>query len=548
MGDELAEKEFKRFEQLKKKRGDWLNTWQSIADICYPRKSNIVSDTTAGEIRNEEILDGTMIDSANLLASTMSSTLTGSEIDWMSPGIAYDERFFEAGDNGEFKLLKEIREWLDASETIAYNYINDSNFHPEVFEFNQDSVIFGTSCFFSDELDDEEGYRLYFRTFHPKEITISEDLEGQIKTVYREFKMSAENIDSKWPNAKEENEEFSQRLRDHPFEEIPIIHAVRKDRDNLCDDKINRYLSMYIMNLKNRFILNKTIGGRCEGYPEWPYAVVRWLKRSGEFYGESPAYQAKPDGESICETIRLKFLAIQKAIAPPILTEEETQIDMSALAINHVMDINGIKPLHENARFDVVELEMDRLQKNIENKFHVDSLRLPPFEGTPMTATEAQMRWAIMHRILGPVLNRFVYEFHTPIITRIFGLLERKNLLPERPEILKNVNIRWKYNGPLSDAQKLDRVIADRNLMVDVVNLQAIPKVGQEAALSLNGRSYVKNMAEATGVSENIVEWDDRKYDETLQSIQQAQAEAQEAEIAKSQSEAIRNVENAKTR
>jgi len=544
MPEELAEKEIKRLEQLKKKRGSWLNTWQAIADISYPRKANIVSLTTEGECNNQEILDGTILDSANLLSSTMSSTLTGAEIDWLSPGISYHPDLFEKDKDGKMVVLQEIRQWFDDIETIAYNYINDSNFHPEVFEFNQDSTIFGTACIFADEIDDEEGYRIYFRAYHPKELIISEDIEGRIRTVYREFKMSAENIKVHWPDIMN-NVEFKQRYDVNPFEEIPVAHVVRKDTDNLCDDKSNKFVSIYILDIgkNDRFIINKTKGGKCEGYPEWPYAVVRWLKRSGEFYGESPAYQAKPDGESLQETIRMKFLAIQKAIAPPILTEEEFDVDMSSLAVNRVQDVNSTKALHENARFDVVEMEIDRLQKSIENKFHVDSLRLPPFEGTPMTATEAQMRWAIMHRILGPVLTRYVHEFHTPIIARVLGMLERKNLLPPRPLILEGQVLRWKYNGPLADAQKLDRVIADRNLMVDIANMQGIPKVGQEAALSVNGRNYVKNIAESTGVSENIVEWNDDNYDASIQALQESEAEAREAETAKTQSEAIKNAQ-----
>ena len=57
-----------------------------------------------------------------------------------------------------------------------------------------------------------------------------------------------------------------------------------------------------------------------------------------------------------------------------------------------------------------------------------------------MTATEVQVRYELMQRLLGPTLGRFQSEFLNPLIERVFGIMFRANAFLPAPEIFLKDN------------------------------------------------------------------------------------------------------------
>ena len=87
--------------------------------------------------------------------------------------------------------------------------------------------------------------------------------------------------------------------------------------------------------------------------------------------------------------------------------------------------------------------------------FYVDQLQLK--DSPAMTATEVQVRYELMQRLLGPTLGRLMSDFLDPLLSRTFNIMYRNGALPERPEVLNNESdLDIQYVGPLARAQKSD--------------------------------------------------------------------------------------------
>ena len=77
-----------------------------------------------------------------------------------------------------------------------------------------------------------------------------------------------------------------------------------------------------------------------------------------------------------------------------------------------------------------------------------------------MTATEVNMRYELMLRMLGPTMGRIQHDFLDPLVQRTFRILFRANQLLPVPEIIseQSAEMDIEYLGPLSRAQKSDQV------------------------------------------------------------------------------------------
>jgi len=80
------------------------------------------------------------------------------------------------------------------------------------------------------------------------------------------------------------------------------------------------------------------------------------------------------------------------------------------------------------------------------------------------TATEIEIRYSLMNRVLGPTMGRLQQEFLNPLIERVFGIMYRSGQFIEQPETIGEGDIDIEYQGPLArnqryeDAQAIERL------------------------------------------------------------------------------------------
>jgi len=186
--------------------------------------------------------------------------------------------------------------------------------------------------------------------------------------------------------------------------------------------------------------------------------------------------------------------------------------------------------LTSGSRMDIAQFDLQSLQQQIRSVFYADHLRLPPPQSQPMTATEIQIRWELMERLLGPTLGRLQTELLNPIIERVFGLLVRAGQLPPPPEEIMDQEINIEYLGPLARAQQAPDVVAIERAFQTAAGIASV--TGDPSVLDrLNADEAIKRAAMLQGVPSEVLR-DDDEVEAMREQRAQQQAAMQERQDA----------------
>ena len=442
----------KRMNQMEGSRGTWEDHWQEILDYVMPRKADITFKRTKGEKRAEILFDSTAITASNLLAASLQGTLTSPSLQWFSIKVR----------NEELMENRDVQLWLEDSSKRMYNLFNETNFNTEVHEMYLDIVTIGTGALFVEE--GNGGYeknQIHFNTMHIAEYYIQENTSGYVDTLYRRYKLSARQAVQEFG---EDNlgEKVLKAAKEKPDKMFNFIHAVEPLEDyertmGKSDTKLP-FHSCHVCEEDKMFV-------RGGGYNEFPYLVPRWSKATGEIFGRSPSYNALPDIKTLNKAVEIGLKAWAKAIDPPLLVQDDGvigKVRMTPGGITVVRNDAAIKPLQIGSNWQITDLKENQLRTAIRQAYYSDQLQLQ--DGPQMTATEVQVRYELMQRLLGPTLGRFQSEFLNPLIDRVFGLMFRANAFLPVPEIIRGETIDVEYVGPLARSQRMEEAVAVERL------------------------------------------------------------------------------------
>lgn len=116
-----------------------------------------------------------------------------------------------------------------------------------------------------------------------------------------------------------------------------------------------------------------------------------------------------------------------------------------------------IEPINLGGNFPYSWQEYMDQRELVKEKFHVNFfLMLQSLEKSGMTATEIMERQSEKAAVLGTIIGRLNSECLSPLIDRVYSILERRMLVPPPPpELLAEGGmIDIEYMGPLAQAQK----------------------------------------------------------------------------------------------
>ena len=136
-------------------------------------------------------------------------------------------------------------------------------------------------------------------------------------------------------------------------------------------------------------------------------------------------------------------------------------------------------------------MKENQLRTAIRQAYYSDQLQLQ--EGPQMTATEVQVRYELMQRLLGPTLGRFQSEFLNPLIERVFGIMYRAGALMKEPDIIQGTKIDVEYLGPLARSQRMEESVAIERLYSLAMNIAQIDpaimdNIDHDEAVRLRGK------------------------------------------------------------
>jgi len=530
----------KRLDKLEADRGTWESHWQEILDYVMPRKAEITFLRSRGEKRTEVLFDSTAITANNLLAASLQGTLTSPSLPWFSLKLRDDDA----------NKIRDIQIWLEDTARRMYAVFNESNFNTEVHEMYLDLCSVGTSAIFVEEAN--EGFLqggLHFNTLHIAEYFIQENSTGRVDTLYRKYKMTARQAVQEF-GEKNIGTKIKEAVKAKPDTQFNFIHAVEPtpDYERSVGMKAKTKLPFHSCHVcfEDKMVV------RVGGYNEFPYLVPRWSKATGEIFGRSPSYNALPDIKTLNKAVEIGLKAWAKAIDPPLLVTDDGvigRVRMTPAGITVVRSDTAIKPLQIGSNWQITDLKENQLRTAIRQAYYSDQLQLQ--EGPQMTATEVQVRYELMQRLLGPTLGRFQTEFLNPLIERVFGIMMRADALMPRPSEMEGRNMDIEYVGPLARSQRMEEAIAVERLYQLAMQVVQVDPTVMDV---IDHEQAIRMRATLLGVPKTVLRGEDEVAEireQRAAAQQQAQEQAmaqQQADTALSQGKAMTEMSKPETK
>lgn len=530
----LAKRLIQRNSRLEADRANWETLWQEITDYTVPRKNDIISKKSSGMKRGHELFDTTAIMSNQLLSAALHSMLT-------NPAL----RFFDLraaipslNENEEVKL------WLQIVADRMYQILNDSNFQTEIHEIYIDLGSIGTACLYIGEHPEKI---VHFSARPMKEIFIDENNLGVIDTVHRKYEWNLRQI------VQEFGEEvlpadLLRKYKDGNEEPLTMLHCVEPYGEAEYKERgsIFQFGSCYLLKEEGYVIKREP------GFREFPFAVPRWTKASGEKYGRGPGGDMLPDTKMVNVMMQTTLKGAQKTIDPPLMVADDgvignVRLTPGGLTVVRPFSEVPIRPLITDARIDFGIQMVEDTRRRIRAGFFVDQLQLR--EGPQMTAQEVRQRAEESLRLMGPVLGRQHHELLRPKFTRVFGIMSRRGQLPPPPAALQGQVIDIVYSSLVARAQRMSE---GENLTRAIAVAAPILQARPEALDIINADASVRHVFDIYGVPQKIMN-KQADIDEMREARAEAQAKAaqemretHEADVVNKTIPAVAQLEQAK--
>jgi hypothetical protein len=489
---ELAELHLKRFKELKARRSTWESHWQEVIDFVLPRRGSVLGTNTPGDKRNPATLfNSTAIQSNELLAGALHGMLTNpaTEFFGLVSGIK------------EVDQRDEVRKWLQQTTRELHTILHNSNFQTEISEVYLDLGSIGTAAL---SIEEDEKDVVRFRARFMGELYIAENSKGDIDTVYRCSQWSVRQLVQEY-GIQNLGEKVQKLYQENPHQQVEVVECVypRDEAERTKKAKVGPltypFGSLTILPMEPMVISES-------GYHEFPYAVPRWSKASGESYGRSPGMKVLADIKMINAMMKSTIEGAQLTIRPPLMVPDDgfmgaPRITPSGLNFYRAGTEDRIEPLLTNTRIDFGIQMLELISAVIREGFYIDQLQLR--NGPQMTATEVNARNQQMLRLMGPVLARVDRELVRRVVDRVFGISRRQGRLPQPiPAALSGVNLRIQFTSQLAKAQKaseLDNIVRIMQLIQPMIALD--PSVAD----NFNGDEYVRFIMRASDGPQEVL-------------------------------------------
>jgi hypothetical protein len=517
-----------RVDFCKMSRSNVEAIWNVVERYIMPlRIGDMYSKTTSEtqlELFRDDVYDSTGILAAQKMAASMHGSITNPLVQWAT----YKFRLKELLDDPECAA------WLQRCTEIVFDELYQANFDPEISAAYQDLVGPGNAIMTAEAVkEDPNDWRgLAFCCVPLKEAFFERDYQGNVYRFYRLLNWSATEIKSKWPEPDQLPAEVVKAVEaakpDDRFEIVYAIYTREKKYQNRGKyplGPLERPIGCQYVFKASRLTIDKE-----DGYYEMPAYHCPWEKTSGSIWGHGPGMVMAPTVQYINSWMEMEDLALRKMIEPSSLVQERglmSDLDLAPGGMTVVRDIErSIKPFQADGRIDLSEQKVQDLRMMVREAFHNDELQLK--ESPQMSATEAQIRYELMNRVLGPTLARIQTNILDPLMDRVFKILLRNGRFPPVPAMVKDKQAQLKvdYSGPLMRSQRSDEVAAIERFVGQVGGMA---KVFPAALNVLDPVKVVRELAKRMGVPMSMLrsETEVARMVEAQQKAQAMQARSQ---------------------
>jgi hypothetical protein len=462
----------RRQSQMEADRANWESYWQQIADFVAPQTSFTVK-RESGFRQGTEVFDSTPELASDRFSAAFNSILTPKNQMWHLLKPVDDDLADDA----------EVKRWTETVNKRLWSqrYRPRGNFASQIHEVYKSLGDFGTGGIFSEEIP---GEGLIYKACNLNGLFVTQDLYGRVTYIHYRFEMTVEQAAQRF-GVDQLPDQIRTKLETRPDDKATYIHCVRPNYHRLIGSP-----GVPGMAFESWWVCKdaRQVVGK-GGFRTFPYAVSRYVMRSGEVYGRSPAMMALADILMLNTMGQVSIQEAQLSISPPLLAPHDGV--MSALgdgvslmpgAINWggVDPATGrplIHPLNRGSQWAPLKDEIRDRRQSINAAFLVTLFQI--MVDTPqMTATEAMLRAQEKGALLAPVAERQESELLGPIIERELDLLGRSGAFTPMPDALAQSRdgMKVEYDNPMKQAMMASQGVGLVRTIEALTPLAAVDK------------------------------------------------------------------------
>lgn len=450
--------------QMRTERYPFWTLWRELADYFLPKRYVWLQSDRERRVRNARnpfILDSTGTKAARVLASGMMNGITSPSRPWFKLRVpGYDD---EGGP---------VTQWADEVARRMMRVMGESNFYNSMAVLYLDLGVFGSAANLIYE-DDQTVIRCYNPALG--EFYFGQDHRLQVNTFAREFCQTACQIVD-WfgiDNCSMTVKSYYNRGGGDSLNSIELIHLIEPNK-GIVPPKFKFVETYWEKGMPQNLVLSQ------RGLNEMPGIFPRWELTANDNYGTSPAMDALGDVIQLQQETKRKAQGLDKMINPPIVADIQLQHRPTALMPNGITYVSGAnnagaKPLYTiNAPIQEMTADIRDVQVRIRETFFNELFQMISQLETVRSATEIDARREEKLVLLGSVLERFENEALDPAISRIFAIMQRRNMLPPAPEEIQDQGIEIQYVSILATAQQAIAAAPTERWLQLIGNVSAI--------------------------------------------------------------------------
>lgn len=404
-----------RYKKAKSRWMSWSDLWEEIYDYVLPHRESFFKESHAAR-RTESIYDETAVVGLPKFASRL-------QLGFFPP----NGRAFRLAAGPEFPkemMSPSLQEELDRITDLLHEGLRNSNFNAEMHEGLQDLGI-GTMNLLAEEGRFQGD--LHFTSVPPTNLAL---LPGRMDGVSDWFRwndnMDITEVKHRYPKAKYTEKMLSEQGK-NPKRKTKIIEATVYDEQDKFRDEYTYYL---ISETDNEILIKERLKGRGSS----PWITTRWSKSGFEVWGRGPVLQAMPAIKTLNLTVQLILENAEMAIAGSYVYDDDGVFNPDNITIQPGTFIprspgSSIESLQSAGRFDVAQLVLDDMRRNVRKALFIDELDSRPNARTPLSATEVSERLADVARDMGAVAGRMQKEFLQPLVERVVHIYTKQGLI-----------------------------------------------------------------------------------------------------------------------
>jgi len=515
----------KRLDRLKVDRTAVEPIWEEINQFVFPLKSGSLTTTTAEKDRTRDkyrhIINDVPLKSVMTLATGMQGGLTSPARKWFKLGP----------EDSELEDNANIKSYLYYVEKLMYSILARTNFYQTTLDTYKHLAAYSLHAF---QLMEDSEFVVVFKPFEIGEYYLGSDFKGVVDTCYREFIMTVSQLVEKFGLDKCSayvQTAYKTGLQDTT---VTVVNAVEPNCNYKGEEFEKRFINVYYekdnRGSESDFLQFNTNGS----LDDFPLIVPRWDTIGESAYGDnSPGFMAKGNCKMLQTQERDIMRATQISIAGPLQTAGDIKkVNLSPMGITQTGGVDSTITEIYKVNFRIAEAEAKKIQTEqaIRESFYNNLFLLISGENKDMTAYETSIRDEEKKIMLGNVVER-VEQMLSLVLTKLYNIMYKQDLLPEAPEELQGKQLKIKYISLLSQAQKMGGLNSITNFTSFVSQLA---QVNPEVLDKIDLDESIEEYADIIGVPPEMM-----NTEEEVQQIRQARLQQQQQAI---QSEQMMNM------